>query len=97
MDLQTKYTFQRPDRLKTVVENDMVLYETESRFGELVDKHKLRVQRSSTLSGCGGPLLMKLFFFFATRWKEHTPPPQDPLPWLGLKFIVIAFLDRREL
>lgn len=43
MDLQPKYTFQRPDRLKTVVENDMVLYETESGFGELVDKHKLRV------------------------------------------------------
>lgn len=83
MDLQPKYTFQRPDRLKTVVEIDIVLYETESGFGELVDKHKLRVQRSSTLSGCGGPLLMKLFFFFATRWKEHTPPlPQDPLPWL---------------
>lgn len=84
MDLQTKYTFQRPDRLKTVVENDMVLYETESGFG-------------STLSGCGGPLLMKFFFFFATRWKEHTPPPPGSLPWLGLKFIVIAFLDRREL
>ena len=84
MDLQTKYTFQRPDRLKTVVENDIVLYETESGFGELVDKHKLRVQRSSTLSGCGGPLLMKLFFFFATRWKEHTPPPPPGSPPLAV-------------
>ena len=83
MDLQTKYTFQRPDRLKTVVENDMVLYETESGFG-------------STLSGCGGPLLMK-FFFSLLRDGRNIPPPQDPLPWLGLKFIVIAFLDRREL
>lgn len=84
MDLQTKYTFQRPDRLKTVVENDMVLYETESGFG-------------STLSGCGGPLLMKFFFLCYEMEGTYPPPPQDPLPWLGLKFIVIAFLDRREL
>lgn len=75
MDLQPKYTFQRPDRLKTVVENDMVLYEPDSGLGELVDKHKLRVQRSSTLSGCGGPLLMKLFFFSLLRDGRNIPPP----------------------
>lgn len=79
MDLQPKYTFQRPDRLKTVVENDMVLYETESGFG---DKHKLRVQRSSTLSGCGagGPLLMKLFFFLCFEMEGTYPPPPGSPP-----------------
>ena len=80
MDLQPEYTFQRPDRLKTVVENDMVLFETESGSGELVDKHKLRVQRSSTLSGCGGPLLMKLFFFLCFEMEGTYPPPPGSPP-----------------
>lgn len=98
MDLQPKYTFQRPDRLKTVVENDIVLYETESGFGELVDKHKLRVQRSSTLSGCGGPLLMKLFFFLCYEMEGTYPPPSPRIPSLGcdLSSLLLHFLTEEN-
>lgn len=84
MDLQTKYTFQRPDRLKTVVENDMVLYETESGFG-------------STLSGCGGPLLMK-FFFSLLRDGRNIPPPPPRIPSLGwdLSSLLLHFLTEEN-
>ena len=46
-----------------------------------------------------GVLYWWSYFFSLLRDGRNIPPPlpQDPLPWLWLKFIVIAFLDRREL
>lgn len=99
MDLQPKYTFQRPDRLKTVVENDMVLYETESGLENWWISTNWEFRGVPHFQGVGPGVLYwwSYFFFFASRWKEHTPPPPR-IPSLGcdLSSLLLHFLTEEN-